>query len=591
MEFLIGRPISPGYARGTAVLFGNDQRIELPKHQIDPGQVDRELERLRQAVARTSCDLEELEARVTGELGYGGSLIFSAHLALLQDKGFIDRIQSRIWRDRVNAEQAVDLAVTELAEQMRTLTNPYLRERAEDIRDIGNRVVRQLIQAGSWRYSRLESESVIVAHELLPSETIDLDREHVLAVITEEGGENCHAAILARALGIPAVTGVAGATSRIAPGTLLLVDGHSGRVTIAPSGATDDDFRVQTQEFADVASATVRDERLDCVTLDGTRISLFANINRPADAQLVTEHHLDGVGLFRTEFMFLDMHEPPNFERQASAYREVLNSLKGQLVVIRTLDLGGDKVPRFLATTHEANPVLGVRGLRFSLAHSDLFDTQLSAIFDACHCSGARNVRVLFPMVLGERDLQLGIERFRALSSQINPAYVPAIGAMIETPSALFSLERILNLIDFVSIGTNDLTQFMLAADRHAVDLAGDCSVLHPSVLRAIRTVVEACDVAGRDLCVCGEAAGDPATACLLLGLGIRQLSVSPRRSAKVRAAIRRCRLERLQELADRALRSSSVESIRRMLSGVLGNEDGLAELRHSAPTQSLPAP
>lgn len=566
MELLVGRPVSPGFAQGTAVLFDTDEKVEVPKYQIAQTDVDRELERFRQALTRSSCDMEELETRVSSELGYTHSSIFSAHLSLLHDKGFVERIRGRIRNDCVNAEQAVDLVIADLVERMTSLENPYFRERAQDIRDIGNRLMKQLVEGGARQLSRLGAQSVIVAHELLPSETIDLDREHVVAVVTEEGGENSHAAILARALGIPAVTGVSGATSRIAPGSQILVDGQSGRITLAPTDVALNDFRVHTQEFADTASTAVRDEYHRCTTLDGVEVALLANINRPDETPLVAEHHLEGVGLFRTEFMFMDLPDPPDFERQVTEYRRVIESLRGRPLVIRTLDLGGDKLPRFFAQAREGNPNLGLRGLRFSLAHQDIFDTQLRAIMAACDRPGLSDLRVLFPMVLGEDDLQEAIDRFRTISSQVKPAYSPAIGAMIETPSTLFALKPILKLVDFVSIGTNDLTQFMLAADRNAVQLAGDYSVLHPSVLRAIRAVVDACGVEGRDVCVCGEAAGDPATAGLLLGLGVRQLSLSPRRAAKVRSAIRRCKFAHLRSLAERALGAKSAKDIRQML-------------------------
>lgn len=576
MEFLIGRPISSGYGRGIAVVFDSDAMVEIPRYQIEPAQVDRELERLRQALARSSCDIQELEARVSSELGYPRSLIFSAHLALLHDKAFLDRIQVRICRDRMNAEQALDLVVEEIAEQMRTLVNPYLRERARDVRDIGNRVLKQLVNVGIRPYSSLHSQSVIVAHELLPSETIDLDRDHVVAIVTEEGGENSHAAILARALGIPAVTGVSDATKRIAPGTEVLVDGQSGRITVTPTAAATDDFRVLTREFATVGSAAVHDEFLDCVTLDGAKVTLLANINRPAEAALVTAHNLEGVGLFRTEFLVMDSSEPPDFERQFAAYREVLESLPDRSVVIRTFDLGGDKVPRFFTSTREANPNLGLRGLRFALSHPEMLDTQLRAIIAAGEHHDIDDVRVLFPMVLGESDLQQAIDKCRVIASQGKLARCPAIGAMIETPSALFALTPILKCVDFVSIGTNDLIQFMLAADRNAVQLAGDYSILHPSVLRAVRTVVDACDAAGRALCVCGEAAGDPATACLLIGLGVRQLSLSPLRAARVRFAIRKCSLTDLHLLAERAVSANSADTVRQMLRDVVDGEGAL---------------
>jgi phosphoenolpyruvate-protein phosphotransferase len=570
MEILIGRPVSPGYAEGTAVLFNTDGILDVPKRKIHLTEVEDELGRFERAVARSSADLQDLERRVTSDLGNSHSSIFSAHLALLHDKDFAERVSGRIRHDLINAEQAVDLTVSELAARIQALDNPYLQERARDVRDIGQRLMTQLVYVGVRQFARLESEAVVIARELLPSETIDLDRQHVVAIITEEGGENSHAAILARALNIPAVTGVIGATSRIAPGTRLLVDGESGRITLTPTDSASGDFRMQSQEFAETASAAIRDECHQCITRDGTIVGLSANINRPAETLLVAAHHLNGVGLFRTEFMFMDSPEPPDFERQVAVYRDVIAALQGCPLVIRTLDFGGDKVPRFMAADHEANPTLGARGLRFSLAHPDLFDTQLRAIVAACDKSAAHNVRILFPMVLGESDLQLAVDRFRATAKQLGSKYFPTIGAMIETPSALFALDQILEIAEFVSIGSNDLVQFMLAADRHAVDFAGEFSLLHPSVLRAIRSVVEACNSAGRELSVCGEAAGDPATACLLVGLGVRHLSMSPGRAARVRLAIRHHRYDELQRVADKALSASATEYVRQLLFAAL---------------------
>jgi len=567
MEFLCGHPVSPGFAQGTAVLFSSDDAVQVPRYQIAPDKIEQEVERFQKALARSSSDMQKLEQRVTLELGYSHSSIFSAHLSLLHDKGFVDRVIDRIRRDGVNAEQALQLSVSEFVERIQSLENPYLRERAGDVRDIGRRVLRQLIHGGCRPGARLESKSVVVARELLPSETIDLDREHVAAIITEEGGDNSHAAILARAMNIPAVTGVHDAVARIAPGTPLLVDGQSGQITLAPSDLAAEEFRIHTNQFASAASAANREERLDCVTQDGTIVALSANLNRPSETRLVADHHLNGVGLFRTEFMFIDSSEAPSFERQVAVYERVISDLSGSPLVIRTLDLGGDKLPLFMAAPHAANPSLGSRGLRFSLSHREFFETQLRAIAAACNKSCAENVRVLFPMVLGESDLELGIDRLRALAAEVGLKQLPKVGAMIETPSALFALDQILELADFVSIGTNDLVQFMLAVDRHAVDSAGEFSVLHPCVLRAVHCVVEACRSAGRELSVCGEAAGDPLTSCLLVGLGIRHLSMSPVRAAQVRQAIRHNRLGRLQRVAEQALLARSANGVRQLVS------------------------
>jgi phosphoenolpyruvate-protein phosphotransferase len=389
----------------------------------------------------------------------------------------------------------------------------------------------------------------------------------VVAIVTEQGGENSHAAILARALGIPAVTGVTRATSKIRTGTKLLVDGENGIVTITPNDGAVRNFSVLRREYDDGSLLAKEAESRDCVTRDGAAISLLGNVNRPHEVSWIPGHHLEGVGLFRTEFMFMDSTEPPDAERQQRVYESAASVLEGRMLTIRSLDLGGDKLPAFLQLHHEANPNLGLRGLRFSLAEQTMFDVQLRAILSASRAS--KGIRVLFPMVLGASDLLSIVDRLGSIAADLGIERRPPVGAMIETPAAIFSLEEILEIADFVSIGTNDLTQFMLAADRNEVELADDYSVLHPSVLRAIRKVVEACNDAGREACVCGEAAGDPETACLLVGLGVRQLSMSPLRAARVRLMLRGITCDRLQNLAQDALHADSHQTVRQLIGGL----------------------
>lgn len=561
MHCLKGRPVSPGYAEGTAVVYDRRTHVEVPRYQIERSDVEAEHHRLHDAIERSHRDLKRLESHVLAELGQAQSAIFSAHLALLRDTKFVDGVRGRISRDLVNVEQALDAEIADLCNMLASVENEYLRERAQDIRDVGNRVMQKLTTTGhAGPYFRVPPESIIVAYELLPSETIDLDRQHVIGIVTEEGGENSHAAILARALGIPAVTGVTDASFRIASGAMLLVDGENGVVTVTPSENAVHDFELLRERYDKMTSLATASESLDCVTRDGIRISLHGNVSRSEEAHLVTAHRMEGVGLFRTEFMFMDSVTAPNFDRQLEVYKELIDVLGGRPLTIRTLDLGGDKLPSFRASHHEANPNLGLRGLRFSLAERAMLETQLRAIVAA---SRYGNVRVLFPMVLGASDLATAIEMFRAVAAELGVDNVPPVGAMIETPAALFALDEIFALADFVSIGTNDLTQFMLAADRNAAELADDYSVLHPAVLRAIRTVVEASRDAGCELSVCGEAAGDPNTACLLVGLGIRQLSVSPLRAARVRYSLRRSVLEELECLARQTLHSDSPQAVR----------------------------
>ena len=309
-------------------------------------------------------------------------------------------------------------------------------------------------------------------------------------------------------------------------------------------------------------------ERLDCITLDGLPITLMANLSRVDEIDLVRQHHLRGVGLFRTEFLYMDSCDRPSFERQRDTYRLLFDSLGDYPIVIRTLDLGGDKVPTFLESQRESNPNLGLRGLRFSLAHRELFEPQIRALISAM---GDRDVRLMFPMVLGASDLREGIEIVQSVARELGMTRMPKIGAMIETPSSLFSLDEILKLVDFISIGTNDLTQFMLAADRNAAELSEDYSVLHPAVLRAIESVVKAGERADREVCVCGEAAGDPVTAGLFAGLGITRLSMSPIRAARVGMHLRHHTQQDLRDIATQAIQSESIRETKRMLDKVAG--------------------
>ncbi len=564
MRILQGQAISPGYASGFAHLLDSREAVEIPEYQIDSEDVDAELKRFEHAIEATERELSQVEQRVRSELGGTYSSIFSAHMGLLRDRQFAQQVRSRVRNDHVNVEQAVDSQVSELMQMLSSLENEYLRERAFDIRDLGNRLMRQLAGGGKTRYMQLAPRSIIVAHELLPSETIDLDREHVVGIITEQGGDNSHAAILARAMGIPAVTGVPDASTTIKSGSRLLIDGTLGSVTIAPTEAAAFDLASLKSDYDDSGASAERAEGMECVTLDGVSVSLLANLNRLDELILVDAHRLDGVGLFRTEFLYIDSPVAPSDERQLELYERLLDGLPDRRLIVRTLDLGGDKIPRFMHPHFEANPSLGSRGLRFSLAHPELFDTQLRALLKA---SPRGDLRILFPMVLGESDFAEARQQVERISDQLNLNRPPRLGAMIETPAALFSLREILQQADFVSIGTNDLTQYMLAADRETVEMVDDYSLLHPSVLRAIRHVVVSCEQAGCDLSVCGEAAGEVGTARLLVGLGVRQLSMSPVRAARVRVGIRNVQASQLADLAEQALEAASAADVKALLS------------------------
>ena len=561
MHELRGRPVSPGLARGKAYVIGAG-RAAIPHYRVAASVTHEEHRRLESALQRGAEDLARLQERVRAELGRPEAEIFNAHRALLNDEQFRQRICDNIDRQQVNAEWAVETTVKEIAASLESADNEYLRERAADVRDLGRRIFRHLSDDERRSLAYLPAGSILVARELLPLELLEIDRAHLAGIVTERGGATGHAAILARALAIPAITGVAGAITAISPGVELLVDGGSGVVVVAPPPADAEHFSQRAQRYDQDQSFAIAEQTLVAQTLDGAAIGLYANIGRASDAQDAADHRLDGVGLFRTEYLFLNEAEAPTFEKHRAAYEDAARRLEGRPLVIRTLDLGGDKFPRFLHPHHELNPMLGVRGLRFSLTEGrPLFETQVRAILAVA--ASHHEVRILLPMVLGAADFSAARSIIEKLAREEHLRKRPKIGAMIETPAAVLTIHDILELADFASIGTNDLTQLILAADRDAFDVIEHHTVLHPAVLRAIKLVAEAGEKSGKAIAVCGEAAASPAVAGLLIGLGIRQLSMSPAASAWVRQRIRTLDTREAETLAERALKCKDAEYVR----------------------------
>jgi len=569
MKLIDGKPISPGYAYGRAEILGAEQQ-DFSKSKIHEDRIDIELARFHSALDASYHDLLQLQARVEAELGTESAEIFSAHLLFLKDRQFIDRVETCIKNDRIGLESAIQVTIDELTKLLKEADNAYLRERAADLRDLQRRLLRHIAPRASEQLALLAPDSILVARELLPSDLLEFDREHLIGIITETGGETGHAAILARALGIPAVTGIIDAIRLIKPDMPVLVDGQTGEVVLEPASEQIQAAIIDKQNYDRISKNAADTEGSECVTLDGVEVQLYANIGRLFEANEVRAHHLGGVGLFRTEYMFLDEPFKPSFERQREIYTRLAASLKNLPVVIRTLDLGGDKWPAFLKPRFEANPNLGVRGLRFSLLVAEqLFRDQVRAIL---HAAKEHDIRIMLPMVLGSADLAHAKSIIQDTADKDGITNLPPIGALIETPSAVFAIEEILAVCDFISIGTNDLTQFMLAADRNALAMIDDYTILHPSVLRAVHRVLEAAYAADKPVAVCGEAAADPRVACLLIGLGVRKLSMSPVSAARVRYAVRATRLDALASLAQKALHSDSAQTVSTLVSDTLRN-------------------
>ena len=550
MRVLTGKKISPGLADGHAVLYASSINADNPSGQTIED-VTTELVRFQRAVQSAKADLEALQHRVHREFGASEAEIFSAHRLMLNDPELMDDIHQRIQDKQISAEDAIQQSIAMFARRLQEADDPYLREREEDIRDIGLRLIRHIHDHTTARFSTLREHAIIVASELMPSDLVELDHQHLAGIVTERCGETSHVAILARALGAPVLSGLPDITSQVENGQRLLLDSNSGELVIEPSFVKLQNFRQHRDSFQQQARQALEDAELPCQTADGTTISILANLARPTDDELQAAAKLNGVGLLRTEFLFLDHTEPPTIDEQVALYTKVAAQTGGE-ATIRTLDLGGDKFPLFLERHLEQNPNMGSRGLRFSLtAGEQLFRDQIQSLLLTAQQA---SIKIMFPMVIGVDDLIAAKAIVEEIARNMQMASLPPLGVLIETPSSMLLIDAILEQVDFIGIGTNDLTQFILATDRNALDNTDDYSTLHPSVLSAINTVILAAHRSGIPVKICGEAASVPAIACLFVGMGVRRLSMSPLSAPRVKYALRATHLDRLKQIAKEAL-------------------------------------
>jgi phosphotransferase system enzyme I (PtsI) len=562
-----GIAASPGIGLGPIFRFEREE-LMVRDTPVAADSLDEEVVRFRDAMARSRVDLERIRDGIATELGRDEAAIYEAHLLILDDPELRRTVEDGIRRERRNAGWVFRNYMASVAAHFEKVEDEYLRERRDDVLDVERRVLRHLLGEGSRALPLLARPSVLVAHELGPSEVALLDRTRVLAVVTEIGGRTSHGAIVARGRGIPAVVSARGVMAQAETGTLAAVDGFHGVVEIAPEPELARHYTAR-REALQLESTTLEQIRGEpAVTLDGHGVELSANIELPDDVEQVLESGSDGIGLFRTEFFYLDRLGLPSEEEQYAAYRRVAERMAPRPVLFRTMDLGGDKVASYLGTMHEANPFLGYRGIRFALLHPEVFRTQIRAVYRA---SAHGRVRMMFPMVCNLEEL----ERALALCSDVRADLEVAgiahdagleIGIMVETPSAVWLSEDLARRVSFMSIGSNDLIQYTLAMDRDNQRLAHLYEPLEPSVLRSIHHTVEAAHGLGRWVGICGEMAGDPRTAVLLVGLGIDELSMSCYDLPRVKAAIRSVKRESAAAIAREALAQSSAVGVKELL-------------------------
>jgi phosphoenolpyruvate-protein phosphotransferase len=560
-----GVPVSPGVAVAPAYLLG--ATTSKPLH-VEDGAVGAEISRLEQACVASVHELDALVARVDKQIGGEEAAIFRAHRALLRDPALLGQVKARIQSFHVDASAALQATLEEYAELFHQLPEGYLQERLTDLRDVITRIQSHLTPQLPSGTDGLREPVILVAQEILPSQALSLDRKLVAGIVTERGSSTGHAAILARSLGIPAVSGVRDLMTSVRPGDKIALDGRDGHIYVNPGAEVEAAYRKLQREFVDLRGKVAGNRNAEAVTPDGHRVELLANVNGVEDAIAAGNVGATGVGLFRTEYVFLSHPSVPDEEEQYAAYRAVVEAAPNRAVTIRSLDLGGDKQVPYLGQHHEANPFMGWRSIRLAAAYPELFEAQLRAILRA----GLHGkVSLLFPMIttLEEvRHLKNTLERAKETLRRQGKAFsneVP-VGIMVEVPAAALCIDRLLDEVNFVSVGSNDLLQYLMAADRDNPRVANLCDPFHPALLGLIGRVIRACDRAGKPVTVCGEMAGWPRCFLALFGLGLRRLSMSPAFLPSIKEVVRHTPLPDACRAARRALRLSTAKAVRRYL-------------------------
>lgn len=557
---LKGIRAAPGLAKGLALRW-NQRPLQIPK--FIPVDLLAEKTRLGNARQNAAKQLRELANQVAGQIGETEAALFEAQAMFLEDAVLVQKAEAGI-DSGMNAEQAWHDACEYFASQLEAMSDETLRARSADVRDVGRRVLE--ILTGAQATLALTKQSIILARDLAPSQTAMLDKSKVLAFCTAEGGPTSHTAILAKALGIPAVVGLGDAVLDIPDETILLVDGNTGTLASNPTSDLVADFG---QRILAEGEKRQREHELatqPALTRDGHRVEIAANVGSVDDARLALQHGAEGIGLLRTEFLFLNRSQPPDEQTQYSAYRTILDLMGNRPVVVRTLDVGGDKEVPYLDFGHEANPFLGYRAIRISLDHPNDFKAQLRALLRA---GAGHDLRIMFPMIASLEEVQKAKSLVAEAQMELHNAGREMaenvqIGIMVEIPSVALLAERFAREVHFFSIGTNDLTQYTLAAERGNKRVSHLNDPCHPAVLREIQQVVLAAHRAGIWAGVCGEMAGDTQAIPILLGLGVDELSMSPRQIPSAKQVVRNWSLAKAQELARRALEMDGADAIRR---------------------------
>jgi len=562
-----GTAVSPGIAIGPLLLLYADEHISR-KRRIRPEDVPGEIARFEAALLKTHQQIQAIRNQLARSIGEADASIFDAHILLLEDTSLIESVKEQLQSRLVSVDFAYEQVVRSYTAKMRELDDDYFRERAGDFLDVSRRVLRNLQGKMETELHGLDTPSIVLAHDLAPSDTAGFDRQRVLGIATEAGSRTSHSAIMARSLNLPAVVGLRDIIGKFEPGVEVLIDGYEGLLIVNPTEQTKYDYGQREKQHHDV------DVKLDAlretlpITVDQRRIIVSANVEILDDLPLIKEHGAEGIGLLRTEYLFLNQDVSPNEDQQVEMYRQMAQASKPHHLIIRTLDVGGDKKRPHLGIEEEVNPFLGFRGIRYSLGRPDIFRTQLRAI---CRAGVEGNVRIMFPMVCDLSELMAARGHLDEVREELRRQNVPQaekleIGVMIEVPSAALTADFLARHVDFFSIGSNDLIQYTLAIDRGNENVAGIYQPAHPAVLRLLQMVVEAAHRNNIWVGVCGEMAADAVLMPALVGLGVDELSATAASIPRIKRAIQALNYEEARQLVSRCMLNESAEANQREL-------------------------
>ncbi|MDD5653185.1 MAG: phosphoenolpyruvate--protein phosphotransferase [Candidatus Omnitrophica bacterium] len=550
-----GIAAASGISIGPAYKMGKEE-FTVPKQEIGDADIPLQIQIFEEALIKTRREIIDLQKRIATEMGQEEAQIFDAHLLVLEDRMLIEEVISRLKKEHLSVAFIFSEVLKKYIEVFSKIEDEYLKERIADINDVGKRILRNLLGKERKGFEDLKEKVVVVAHDLSPSDTAAMHKQNVCAFVTDIGGKTSHTAIMAKSLEIPAVVGVEGVTARIKTGDLLIVDGVTGTVIIEPDEETLRIYQEEETKLKGIAEKFLESKDLPAVTLDGHSIEVSANIELPEEVASVKLHGAQGIGLYRTEFLYMNRKDPPTEEEQYQAYKYVAEELAPHPVVIRTLDLGGDKFLSQFEIPTEIEPFLGWRAIRFCLARQDVFKVQLRAVLRA---SVHGKLKLMYPMISGLEELKQANLILNEVKEELRSKNIPfnsdiEVGAMIEVPSAAMTVDLLSREAHFFSIGTNDLIQYSLAVDRANEKVAYLYEPTHPAVLRMIKNIIDSAHANGIKVAMCGEMAGEPILIPILLGLGLDEFSMPPLLIPETKYIIRSLKVSQVKDIALQAL-------------------------------------